>query len=538
MKMNFIKFNLFAKFFLAFFITCILIGGMIFYATFFNLRNGFIEYQHSLEDEKLQKLITKLQELYQKEQNWNFLRDHKQWRTITINALEDNPEEMLKNIDKIDKFEKGHRPLPNGDFGRHFPPPDDIPFLGAPPPPRERLPIHEGREPYRHFDDKEPRPKPNPNNLGLPLRTSLLDENKKMIVESPFNNLAKDERKEPVKTNNRLLEIKLENKTIGWLSVASFNVEVDKLASSFLAQQQKTNLLSLLLIFLVAALCALLFTRQFLTPIRQIAQAARSLGSGNYQTRIHLNRQDELNQLANDFNTLAHTLESNEQARRQWIADISHELRTPLAILRGEIEATQDGIRQLTPETLKSLHAEVMGLSKLVDDLYELALSDLGALDYRKEPLNIVELLNDVLLAFEYRFKQKNINIDNQLPTFASYLVDADMRRLIQLFNNLLENSLRYTYEAGQLQTLINIKEQSIEILLQDSPPAVPDEALPRLFERLFRVDKARTRALGGAGLGLAICHNIVEAHNGTLTAYHSPLGGLGICITFPLYEA
>lgn len=534
MKIHFIKLNLFTKFFLAFFITCILIGGMIFYATYLNLRNGFIEYQHSLENEKLQKLITKLQELYKKEQNWNFLRDHKQWRIIAINALDDNPEETLKNIDK---FEKGRKPPFKDDFGRHIPP-EEFHFLGFPPPPRERLAFHEGREPHEHFEGKEPRPKPNPNNFGLPLRTSLLNENKEPIIEAPFSNFSKNENKSSPKTNNRLLEIKLENETIGWLSISSFNIEIDKLASNFLAQQQKTNLLTTLLVFLVAALCALLFTRQFLTPIRQIAQAARSLGGGNYQTRIHLNRQDELNQLANDFNSLAHTLELNEQARRQWIADISHELRTPLAILRGEIEATQDGIRQLTPETLKSLHAEVMGLSKLVDDLYELALSDLGALDYRKEPLNIVELLNDVLLAFEYRFKQKNIKIDNQLPEIATYLVDADMRRLIQLFNNLLENSLRYTYEAGQLQVLINLKEQNIEILFQDSPPAVPDEALPRLFERLFRVDKARTRALGGAGLGLAICHNIVEAHNGTLTAYHSPLGGLGICITFPLYEA
>jgi two-component system sensor histidine kinase BaeS len=216
------------------------------------------------------------------------------------------------------------------------------------------------------------------------------------------------------------------------------------------------------------------------------------------------------------------------------VADISHELRTPLAVLRGEIEALQDGVRQATPEALASLHAEALQLGRLVDDLYQLALSDLGALSYRKEPLELGAELEAAVAAYRAEFRGKGIALA-VAGTEAAVPLVADPERLRQLFANLLENSLRYTDAGGRLEIALRREEGQATVTFSDSAPGVPAADLERLFERLFRVEGSRRRATGGAGLGLAICRNIAEAHGGTITAAPSPLGGVTITVALPL---
>ncbi|HEY6009101.1 MAG TPA: ATP-binding protein, partial [Geobacteraceae bacterium] len=244
---------------------------------------------------------------------------------------------------------------------------------------------------------------------------------------------------------------------------------------------------------------------------------------------------DELGRLAEDFNSLAMTLEQNEKARRQWVADISHELRTPLAVLRGEIEALQDGVRQANPETIHSLHGEVLRLGRLVDDLYQLSLSDVGALTYRKEELDLTELLDEALAAFGPEFTQKGITLTAHIPRDGRAVVFGDPARLHQLFANLLDNALKYTDSGGELIIRLVCDEARARLDFQDTAPGVSPYDLERLFDRLYRVEASRNRAAGGAGLGLAICRNIVEAHAGTITAQPSPLGGVRIILTLPL---
>ena len=297
-----------------------------------------------------------------------------------------------------------------------------------------------------------------------------------------------------------------------------------------------TYALIALLTLLISALASLLLARRLLRPIRRIAAAAKDLGAGRYATRIQADRNDELGRLAGDFNHLAAALERNEQARRRWVADISHELRTPLAILRGEIEALLDGVRQPSPDRLQSLHGEVLGLGKLVDDLYELALSDLGALDYQRETLDLAEIIDETVESFGSRFAAKGLQLINRVQ--GPLPLTGDHRRLQQLFTNLLENSRRYTDPGGRLEITLDADAGEADgcyhLLLQDTAPGVPDQALPQLFERLYRVDKSRSRDLGGAGLGLAICRNIVAAHGGHIEAADSTLGGLALRIRLP----
>ena len=232
---------------------------------------------------------------------------------------------------------------------------------------------------------------------------------------------------------------------------------------------------------------------------------------------------------------MAAALEQSELARRRWVADISHELRTPLAVLRGELEALQDGIRPLNPEAIDSLFGDVMRLNRLTEDLYQLSLSDQGALSYRKTDVDPVKLLNEDLSALkpEFQNKQITITLTNNLPGPISLYADPD--RLSQLYRNLLTNSANYTDNKGRLDITISREADKLVLNFSDSEPGVPELELPRLFDRFYRAESSRNRHHGGAGLGLALCSNIVEAHNGTIQAHTSPLKGLAIRIELPM---
>jgi two-component system sensor histidine kinase BaeS len=287
----------------------------------------------------------------------------------------------------------------------------------------------------------------------------------------------------------------------------------------------------LLLALAAASLASLILARQIVQPLRRIARGTKALVSGRYDLTLPVGG-DELGDLAQDFNLLARTLQRNEDARRHWIADISHELRTPLAVLRGEIEALQDGLRPLAPAGIASLHTEVLSLSKLVDDLFELSLSDLGALNYRRDRMDLAMTVVDAVESFRTRFEGKDIRLNSDIA--GEVTIYGDRRRLGQLFGNLLENSYRHTDEGGRCEIRLETSANAVVATIEDSAPGVPPSDLDKLFERLFRVDSSRSREHGGAGLGLAICKNIVEAHNGAISASASNLGGLRLRIEFP----
>ncbi len=302
---------------------------------------------------------------------------------------------------------------------------------------------------------------------------------------------------------------------------------------NFDRQQRRTSWLIVGLATLLAALATFPLARGLLAPVKRLVEGTHRLAAGAFTTRVATSSPDELGKLAQDFNQLASTLEKNQQMRRDFMADISHELRTPLAVLRGELEAIQDGVRQFTPESVASLQAEVGTLTKLVDDLHQLSMSDEGALAYQKAPMDVITLLEIAAGAFRERFASRGLTLSVSLPESA--IVFGDRDRLMQLFNNLLENSLRYTDAGGQLLISATVKPATLAMTFADSGPGVSDEQLSRLFERFYRTEGSRNRASGGSGLGLPICVNIVEAHGGTIAAAHSPFGGVSITVELPL---
>ena len=304
--------------------------------------------------------------------------------------------------------------------------------------------------------------------------------------------------------------------------------------AAFLTERVRDLCFAAAVALALSGLWAVLLARYILTPVRLVTAGARLLAEGTFSTRIDAGRRDELGDLVRDFNKLAAALEAAEQARRSWVADTSHELRTPLAVLRAQIEALQDGVHEAGVQSLGRLHGEVQRMSRLVDDLHELARADGHALGLRLETVRPSDIMAEVLSRFKPRWDDCGLHLDTTALGQSSALALVDPDRLRQVFVNLVENAIRYTHPGGMVRVSETRATGSIMIKVEDTAPGVPGSKLPRLFERFFRVDGSRSRQTGGSGLGLAICKAIVEAHAGTISAAPSPLGGLAVTVTLP----
>lgn len=328
--------------------------------------------------------------------------------------------------------------------------------------------------------------------------------------------------------------VRVNGLTVGWVTLVSFQSVTGEGNERFQKDQARVIIAASLIVVLLAGLAAYWLARLMLRPAKELAEATHLLAAGQYDSRVRIRGRDEISQLARDFNHLARTLQRNEQMRRNFMAEISHELRTPLAILRGELDAMTDGIRPMTPKAIASLQAEVATLSQLVNDLYEVSLTDVGALSYRFLPLDFVMVLNSTLDAYQARLAAHAMHLQVRLPD-KPVMLNADESRLRQLVNNLLENSLRYTDAEGTIWINVVVDSKQCVVEWQDSKPGVAEELLPHLFKRFVRgTELPSWPGSRGAGLGLAICRNIVEAHGGTIEASPSALGGLKILISLP----
>ena len=329
-------------------------------------------------------------------------------------------------------------------------------------------------------------------------------------------------------------ELNKAGQRIGYLGLASLPPPEPGSEEAFLAQEDRHIAVALALVLALSTLVALLLSRSLLAGVSSLLQGNAELRRGTFSVRLPVLAQDELGKLAEDFNTLAQSLERTEKARQQWAADIAHELRTPLTVMRAELESIQDGVYPLDTRRVDLLHQDVLQLTRLVEDLNVLAMADMGALHYHLTSLQPDALVNRVAESMRARCAEKGIELHVRLgaPTLH---IKLDAQKVTQLLNNVLENACRYTDAPGQIQISSRSAARMYELIIEDSPPGVPDWALPRLFDRLFRLDKSRSRAHGGSGLGLAICQTIVAAHGGRILAQHSGLGGLLVRIELPL---
>lgn len=347
-------------------------------------------------------------------------------------------------------------------------------------------------------------------------------------------------------SDQRLLGPKTQNSQLVWLPIESVttgqpiaylgfqpSARLDSQFDNLFARQQQRQLMVIGLAgVLLAALLAIPFSGWLVRPIQRLSGAVRDMTQGDLSVSVPEDRKDELGRLAVDFNQLASALQKNQQDRQQWVSDIAHELRTPVAIFQADIEAAQDGVREVNDAWLASMHAQVQRLTALVNDLHQLSQSDAGTLNYRFERLDLGALVDEFVSRSQWVCQEQSLSVEWQKPAFECW-VEGDASRLTQLFNNLLQNSLRYTDGPGTLRIQLTYQNGQLNLTWEDSSPGVDDTDLPRLFDRLYRVDASRSRDSGGAGLGLAIVSNIATAHQGDISARHSALGGL--CIELKL---
>ena len=309
--------------------------------------------------------------------------------------------------------------------------------------------------------------KPPPPPFRIEHRFTLFDTDKKPVVGAAVT-----------AENHTLKEITLEGNTVGWLGLKKEDRLSQPLDIAFIKQQSQAFYTIGGLMLVLAAIVAFVLSRHLLAPVQQLTKGTQALTSRNFHTRINVNTADELGQLAADFNVMAQTLEKYENMRQQWVSDISHELRTPLSILQGEIEALQDGVRELNQKTLDSLHSEVLHLSQIVNDLHDLSLAETGTLHFEREPVNPLHVLQETIRKFQNRFAQQHITLVDDLGDIQNITLMGDKNRLAQLFSNLLENTLRYTDSPGTLRIGQISTETHVSLNFEDTKPGVPEESL------------------------------------------------------------
>lgn len=283
----------------------------------------------------------------------------------------------------------------------------------------------------------------------------------------------------------------------------------------------------------VALALSYFISRRVLAPVQALTRAARQLGSGDFSQRVTIRSKSELGELAETFNSMAHNLERAEELRKNMVADIAHELRTPLSNIKGYLEATRDGIIDADEETLRKLDEEATLLTRLVNDLQELSLAEAGELRLECETVDSRDLIENAVGMMQTKARQKRIMLTSELPEQLPS-VRVDTHRISQVLRNLIENAITATPEGGSVTVSAVSDNRWTEISVQDTGEGIPAEALSRIFERFYRLDKSRARATGGSGLGLTIARRLVEAHGGELRAESEQGHGSRFSFTIP----
>jgi len=284
---------------------------------------------------------------------------------------------------------------------------------------------------------------------------------------------------------------------------------------------------------LAAAVASLFVTGRIVAPLRRLATASRRLADGHYAERVPVPSDDELGDLARSFNAMADALEATERRRRELIGDVAHELRTPIATLEGYLEGLLDGVVEPGPPTWSRLHGEAGRLRRLVDDLQELSRAEARQIPLVLRPTDPAEIARVAVDRLSAAFLEKGLELRSEVPARLPR-VQADPDRAIQVLSNLLSNALRYTPVPGQVELSVKPGGGAVEFSVCDSGVGITPEDLSHVFERFYRVDKSRSRALGGSGIGLTIAKALAEGMGGHLRA-DSAGPGQGSSFTFVL---
>jgi len=348
-------------------------------------------------------------------------------------------------------------------------------------------------------------------------RLLLVDANGQIIADS-------DPQGDPVPPLSANLDkgapISVDGQQVATLIVLSGLGELPRFQSEVLRQVNTLMLAAGGIAALAVLIVSDFQSRRIVAPVRALARAAERVASGDLSQRIPVTSEDELGEMATAFNTMAAELERQQDLRHRAMTDIAHELRTPLSVLQIELESIEDGLTDPTPEVIAGLQSDVVHLRRLVEDLRMLSLADAGELQMEMEPVEMGGLVRDVVNRVRGAARAKDIEVVIHVPG-AALPVSGDDQRLAQVLLNLLSNALQHTPPEGQISVSARRVEEDgtreVHVTVQDTGEGIPAADLPHVFERFYRTDRARSRDMGGSGLGLSIAHSLVEAHGGRM---------------------
>jgi two-component system sensor histidine kinase BaeS len=292
-------------------------------------------------------------------------------------------------------------------------------------------------------------------------------------------------------------------------------------------------LLALVVVLSSAAVATMLIAQRVVKPVTTLREAADRMTAGDLDARVPVHGQDEIAALGLAFNTMADTVRANERLRRDMTNDVARELRTPLTNLRCHLEALQDRVATATPDTVSILLAEVLHLQHLVDDLSDLARADAGQLALSPEAVPLEAAVALLYQELAPRLASAGITLTALLPPDLPLLC-ADRARLTQVLRNLVDNAIAHTPAGGQIRISARTVTDLVDIEVSDTGTGIDPEHLPHLFERFYRTDPSRSRATGGAGLGLAIVRQLTLAHGGRVSVESTPGQGARFIVSWP----
>jgi len=280
---------------------------------------------------------------------------------------------------------------------------------------------------------------------------------------------------------------------------------------------------------ITALITSLTLSKQIVTPISHMTDAAQNIADGYYKQRITYESPDEIGALASHFNHMAESLDNTENTRRQLLADLTHEMNTPLTGIIGCIEGLQDGTLSSPGDNYTVIREEARRLQRLVQDVQRLSAIEEGIYTLDCKIVPVCDLLKSVADKLQFQYDSKNVQLCIDYPS-ESLTVFADEDRIVQVLINLLGNALQYTPPDGKVSISTQKNNNRVEFIITDTGSGIAESDLKQIFDRFYRVDKSRNRRSGGSGIGLTIARHLVEAHHGSI---HAESVGLNMGSTF-----
>lgn len=377
-----------------------------------------------------------------------------------------------------------------------------------------------------------------PGMMGVRLDVVLADASGKAVFDSAGKATGK---RLSARERDRSLPIASldDEQVIGYLllSLPGGQNRLGELEQRFLDRMRTVLITAVALTVGLGLIAGALLSRSMTAPLQRLADAARAVAGGDLGRQVRVEGSAEVAEVGRAFNEMTAALEEGEKLRQNLVADVAHELRTPLSVLQGNLRAILDDVYPLEKAEVTRLYDETRLLSRLVDDLRELAQAEAGQLSLNLRTTGVAEVLRSTIANFEPAAESKAIHLTAEVADDLPPVL-ADPDRLAQVLRNLLTNALRHTPNGGWVVVSAAAAGDAVEIVVADSGEGIATEDLPHVFDRFWRPDRFRSRVGGGAGLGLAIARSLVEAHGGRIWVESTPGQGARFAFRLPTTPA